>query len=90
MEYNLMIISILLLIFLSARMIKLEGHLKRMQYSLDQLAKQSGLPDNHIDDELRRLIEEGEDVRAVKLAREALGLSLLEGKEYIDKLKLGE
>lgn len=66
---------------------KLEGSIKRMQYTLDQLTQQSGLPENPINDELRMLIKEGEDIKAIKKARETLGLSLLEGKEYIDKLK---
>ena len=34
-----------------------------------------------------KLIKDGKDVKAIKKARETLGLSLLEGKEYIDKLK---
>lgn len=66
---------------------KLEGRIKRMQYTLDQVTKQSGLPENPINDELRKLIKEGEDIKAIKKARETLGLSLIEGKEYIDKLK---
>ena len=66
---------------------KLEGRIKRIQYTLDQVTKQSGLPENPINNELRKLIKEGEDVKAIKKARETLGLSLIEGKEYIDKLK---
>ena len=66
---------------------KIEGRTKRIQFTLDQLTQQSGLPENPINDELRKLIKDGEDVKAIKKARETLGLSLLEGKEYIDKLK---
>ncbi|MFB5089584.1 hypothetical protein PGC35_20780 [Psychrobacillus sp. PGGUH221] len=87
MEYILIIISFLIIIDLSAKVDKLKGRIKRMQYTLDQLTKQLGLPENPINDELRKLIKEGEDVKAIKEARETLGLSLLEGKEYIDKLK---
>jgi ribosomal protein L7/L12 len=85
--YILIIISFLLIINLSAKVGKLEGRIKRMQFTLDQITQQSGLPENPINDELRKLIKEGEDVKAIKKARETLGLSLLEGKEYIDKLK---
>ncbi|GEL77531.1 hypothetical protein [Tenuibacillus multivorans] len=48
--------------------------------------------DATIDDKLLQLLKEGKDVQAVKHAREALGLSLVEGKQYIDTLKreLGE
>lgn len=61
--------------------------MKRIQYTLDQLTKQHGLPENPINNELRELIKDREDVKAIKKARENLGLSLLEGKNYIDKLK---
>ncbi|RED32209.1 hypothetical protein [Paenibacillus sp. VMFN-D1] len=54
---------------------------------INQLTQQSGLPEHPINDELRQLIKEGEDVKAIKKAKETLGFSLLEGKEYIDKLK---
>lgn len=64
---------------------KLEGRIKGMQYTLDQFSQQSDLPEHPINDELRKLIKEGEDVRAIKRARETLGLTLLEGKD--DKLK---
>ena len=87
MEYILIIISFLIIISLSAKVEKLEGRIKRIQFTLDQLTQQSGLPENPINDELRKLIKDGEDVKAIKKARETLGLSLLEGKEYIDKLK---
>ncbi|WP_042463332.1 hypothetical protein [Neobacillus dielmonensis] len=87
MEYILIIISFLIIINLSTKVGKLEGRIKGMQYTLDQLTQQSGLPENPINDELRKLIKAGEDVKAIKKARETLGLSLLEGKNYIDKLK---
>jgi ribosomal protein L7/L12 len=87
MEYILIIIAFLIIINLTAKVNKLESRLKRMQHTLDQVIKQTGLPENPINDELRKLIKQGQDVKAVKKARETLGLSLIEGKEYIDKLK---
>ncbi|GIO56875.1 MULTISPECIES: hypothetical protein [Paenibacillus] len=87
MEYILITISLLIIINLWAKVSKLEGRIKGMQYTINQLTQQSGLPENPINDELRQLIKEGEDVKAIKKARETLGFSLLEGKEYIDKLK---
>lgn len=87
MEYYIIIVSSLIIIYLSVKLDKLEGRMKRIQYTLDQLSKQNGLPENPINNELRELIKDGEDVKAVKKARETLGLSLLEGKNYIDKLK---
>ncbi|GAB3068597.1 hypothetical protein [Virgibacillus ainsalahensis] len=87
MEYTLIGIAFLIVIYLSSKLDKLEGRIKGMQYTLDQLAKQSGISENPINDDLRKLIKDGKDVKAVKKARETLGLSLVEGKEYIDKLK---
>ncbi|MBY7144069.1 hypothetical protein KFZ56_13635 [Virgibacillus sp. NKC19-3] len=73
--------------YLLHRIDKLEGRIKGMRYRLDQVAKQVDVPEPPINDELRELIKEGEEVRAVKEAREALGLSLVEGKQYVDALK---
>ncbi|AMX00035.1 hypothetical protein [Rummeliibacillus stabekisii] len=90
MEYiQLALIIILFLIALNlwTKVDSLEGRIKGLQYTLKQLTKQSGLPENPVNAALRKLIKEGEDIKAIKKARETLGLSLLEGKEYIDKLK---
>lgn len=90
MEYiQLALIIILFLIALNlwTKVDSLEGRIKGLQYTLKQLTKQSGLPENPVNATLCKLIKEGEDIKAIKKARETLGLSLLEGKEYIDKLK---
>ena len=74
--------------YLVSLVIKLDGRLKGMKYTLDQITKKTGVsPGGPIDDELRKLINDGYDVKAVKKARETMGLSLLEGKRYIDALK---
>lgn len=78
MEYYLIILSFIIIIYLFVKLDKLDGRMKSMQYTLDQFTKQLALPDNHpINDELRELIKAGEDVKAVKKARETLGLSLI-------------
>lgn len=90
MEYTLLsgfLVLAFIILVLYLKVNDLEKRIKAMTRSLDQLAKQSDIPENPINNELRKLIKEGEDVRAIKRAREALGLSLLEGKEYIDELK---
>lgn len=79
------LVAILYLVLL---VIKLEGRLEAMQYKLDHLSKNMDMTEGPIDDELRELIHDGYDVKAIKRARETKGLSLLEGKEYIDALKL--
>ncbi|UJL45288.1 hypothetical protein KFZ58_12820 [Virgibacillus sp. NKC19-16] len=88
MEFTFIAILLFTIINFISRVDKLEGRIKGMQYRLDQVAKQVDVPEPPINDELRELIKEGESVRAVKQAREALGLSLVEGKQYVDALKL--
>ncbi|MTH55215.1 hypothetical protein GKZ89_17590 [Bacillus mangrovi] len=87
MEYFVIILFFLVILKLTSKVNKLEDRVKRMQHTVDQVAKDSEMHENPIDLELRKLINEGKDIKAVKKARQTLGLSLLEGKEYIDKLK---
>ena len=68
--------------------VKLNERVKGIRYTLDLIAQKIDIPENPINDELRELINNGEDVLAVKKARETLGLSLLKGKQYVDALKL--
>nr|WP_245301522.1 hypothetical protein [Virgibacillus natechei] len=70
------------------RIVTLEGRVIRMKNTVDQLTKQVELPEDPINQELRELIKEGEDVKAIKEARKVLGFSLVEGKEYVDSLKM--
>jgi len=65
---------------------KMDERIKGMKMSLDYMRKAMDLPEDPINDELRKLIREGKKVKAVKKAREALGLSLVEGKKYVDAL----
>lgn len=82
--------EILLLViglYLVTKVVALEGQIRGMKYTLNELAKHSDIPENPINDELRDLLNEGEEVKAVKLVRETLGLTLLEAKQYTDRLK---
>ncbi|WP_068673533.1 hypothetical protein [Oceanobacillus sp. Castelsardo] len=91
MEYTILSITFLIVfivISLLMKVVRLEGRIKTIQYSLDQLANLSEGSEPPVNDDLRKLIREGKDVKAVKKARESLGLSLIEGKNYIDKLKM--
>ncbi|RKL67223.1 hypothetical protein CR203_11990 [Salipaludibacillus neizhouensis] len=90
MESTLITITFFMVIYLIIMVLTLEGRIRGLKYSLDQLKNQTVMSENPVDEELRELIEEGKDVKAVKKARETLGLSLLEGKRYIDKLKLSD
>ena len=79
-----MLIAIIFLIF---RVMTIQEQLKGLTYKIDQIASKVEVPENPINENLRDLLEDGKDVEAVKLARETLGLSLIEGKEYVDALK---
>ncbi|RBP30405.1 MULTISPECIES: hypothetical protein [Bacillus] len=67
---------------------KTDTRLKRMEDRLQLISKEMGIVDREpeINKELRQLVEEGKTVTAVKRVREAFGFSLLEAKQYVDKL----
>ena len=83
------VVAILLftVFILMSKIDRLEGRIKNTQQILEQIAAQYDMPENPVNDELRRLINEGKETQAIKRAREALGLSLVEGKQYVDSLK---
>lgn len=47
-------------------MVKLNERIKGIRYTLDHISKKIDLPENPISDELRELINDGEDVKVVK------------------------
>ncbi|HHT7237281.1 MULTISPECIES: hypothetical protein [Bacillus] len=67
---------------------KTDTRLKRMEDRLQLISKEMGIVDREpeINKELRQLVEEGKTVTAVKRVREAFGFSILEAKQYVDKL----
>ncbi|AFQ11500.1 TPA: hypothetical protein ACG05V_005837 [Bacillus pacificus] len=67
---------------------KTDARLKRMEDRLQLITKEMGIVDREpeINKELRQLMEEGKTVTAVKRVREVFGFSLLEAKQYVDKL----
>ncbi|MCU4859189.1 hypothetical protein OB981_03725 [Bacillus cereus] len=67
---------------------KNDARLKRIEDRLQLITKKMGIIDREpeINKELRQLMEEGKTVTAVKRVREAFGFSLLEAKQYVDKL----
>lgn len=42
---------------------------------------------NSLDEEVRQLLREGKDIEAVRLVHNGKGVTLIEAKKYIDKLK---
>ena len=88
MDFNIIEILILVIVlYLFSAVIKLDGRIKAMQNKLDRISKQVGMPESPVNPEIMQLIDEGNDVKAIKRARELFGFTLLEGKEYIDDLK---
>lgn len=83
-------VSLLYLIVKIDSRIKIDNDIKGIKYTLDQLSKQMDPPENPVNKELRQLINEANDVKAVKKARETLGLSLIEAKQYVDALKFDD
>ncbi len=78
---------LLAIIYLMVTVGKLEGRIKGLQHSLQQISKQVGVSTEVIANEVRDLLEEGKDVAAVKCVRETLGLTLVETKKYVDQFK---
>ncbi|MGE6537786.1 hypothetical protein [Bacillus luti] len=67
---------------------KNDARLKRIEDKLQLITKEMGVIEREpeINKELRQLMEEGKTVTAVKRVREVFGFSLLEAKQYVDKL----
>ncbi|GAB6425523.1 hypothetical protein bcgnr5390_08840 [Bacillus luti] len=67
---------------------KNDARLKRIEDKLQLITKEMGIVEREpeINKELRQLMEEGKTVTAVKRVREVFGFSLLEAKQYVDKL----
>lgn len=86
MEYIILGVLLVIIFMLYDKLTKLEMRFKSMKATLDQIALQVEIPEHPINDELRKLLKEGKDIQAVKKAREVLGLSLLEAKQYVDAL----
>ena len=83
---GLVVIILVLITTVSSKLNSLETQIKSMKFTLDQVAKQVDVPEHPISEKLRRLLKEGKGVQAVKEARQVLGLSLLEAKQYVDDL----
>ena len=77
-------------LLLSRQIQAMEVRMKHMSKRIEQLEAEVTLEEPAINGELRRLIAEGQKIRAVKAARVAFGYSLLEAKQYIDGLKVND
>ncbi|MGG0812794.1 hypothetical protein ABE142_08955 [Paenibacillus alvei] len=92
MEYLSIAISLITLVVslsMYNKVSAIEARIKAMQVNYDHISKQGqdGLPPHPVHDEMIQLIREGKEVSAIKKAREVLGMSLVEAKQYVDNLE---
>ena len=83
---GLVIIIFMLITTVTPKLNSLETQIKSLKFTLDQVANQVEVPEHPINDKLRKMLKEGKEVKAIKEARQVFGLSLLEAKQYVDKL----
>ncbi|HWV24651.1 MAG TPA: hypothetical protein VNZ58_10720 [Thermomicrobiales bacterium] len=81
------LLVLVVVVWLAVTVIRLNTRVKELGYRLDLMTQQVDIPENPVDDELRELIRNGEDIEAIKRVRERMGLSLLKAKRYVDGLK---
>ena len=55
-------------------------------FILNKIAKQVGVPETPLDENLRSLVAQGKKIKAIKELRESLGFGLKEARNYVDKL----
>lgn len=65
----------------------MEKQIAAMRRTIEALKNGEIEKEPEVNTELRELLQQGKDVKAVKTAREHLGLSLLDAKNYVDSLK---
>jgi len=65
---------------------QLRNNTKRTNKILEKIAKQIGVPEESVDDEIKSLVADGEKIKAIKMYRKATGVGLKEAKEQIDLL----
>gem|GEM_PF-2596860 len=90
MMIELVIVAIVLIlasIVLYKKIGLLEDRLSLMEKKMNKIAYQMEFPEPAVNDELRQLIRNQEEEKAACVAEEALGMTSLEGRLYVDGLK---
>ncbi|RUT35694.1 hypothetical protein EJP77_01355 [Paenibacillus zeisoli] len=77
---------VLVFIILFDAMIRMNRRIRRSESKLEWLKDHSQVPEYPLDEELRQLIRDKEKIQAIKKAKQQLGLSLKEAKDYVDAL----
>lgn len=93
MEYGLLIVIIIICAIEYIEIARLKSQVKNQQQQIDQICNATTneqISANYISDKLKQDVTElkraGKDTEAVELLRNATSMSLLEAKEYFDKL----
>lgn len=86
----LMVLVVLVGLMVSSRMTAMEKRMKQQQATLNQIANQLGIPEPPVHAQVRQLLADGQDIKAIKIVREEIGLSLVEAKQYVDAIKYDE
>lgn len=86
----LMVLVVLVGLMVSSRMTAMEKRMRQQQNTLNQMANQLGIPEPPVHEEVKQLLADGQDIKAIKIVREELGLSLVEAKQYVDAIKHGK
>lgn len=82
-----LIIAFGLLIY--AKLSAVEQRIKQQEKLLKRLAKNEAI-ETPVPDDVLKLIRADEDIKAIKAVREHFGYSLVEAKEYVEKVKLSK
>ena len=93
MEYMMYMIVMVMAVLTSVEISSLKKQVRALQVQLNALAQATGHEDlsaRYVTDEVkaqvRALKEDGKVVEAVKMVREATGLSLEDAKHFVDEL----
>ncbi|MNM96906.1 hypothetical protein D3C81_1094000 [compost metagenome] len=86
MENWITFVVIFAFIYLIDAMIRMNRRIQRTESKLKFLTEHARVPEHPLNEELRQLIRDKEKIEAIKKARQHMGLSLKEAKDYVDSL----
>lgn len=93
MEYIPIVLIIIMFTIFNTNINILQSNQKRIELKLNRIIEHFGLSEisgEHISDELKdeliRLVDENQKIKAIKKLREATGMGLKEAKDYVDSL----
>lgn len=84
------VLILIVVLYILMTVLKLEGKVNGLKTRLAEISKHVGIKEEAVHPEIKSLVEHDEEIKAVKRARELYGLSLVEAKEYVDKIKNDE